>query len=157
MTRVNEEARGKHVAESTAAQTLAEGAGAQTEEEPGEPSEYTTETSAEPEARPSARRPVVTGSALGTGRRKEAIARVRVTPGTGVIRTRAIASLRRPVPSALPVTTGRRAAGRASASEDDSVVYSETCSSAPSPGFASTSSASVCVDSATVLSSCFLI
>jgi len=71
------------VAESTAAQTLAEGAGAQTEEEPGEPSEYTTETSAEPEARPSARRPVVTGSALGTGRRKEAIARVRITPGTG--------------------------------------------------------------------------
>src|SRR5690349_17134158 len=78
-------------------------------------------------------------------------------PVPGVIRTRAIASLRRPVPSALPVTTGRRAAGRPSASGDVSVVYSETCASASSPGFASTSSAIVCVDSATVLSSCFLI
>jgi len=84
MTRANEETRGKHVAESTAAQTLAEGAGAQTEQDAGEQaSEYTTETSAEPDARPAARRPVVTGSALGTGRRKEAIARVRITPGTG--------------------------------------------------------------------------
>src|SRR5262249_59107214 len=51
----------------------------------------------------------------------------------------------------------RRAAGRASASGDVSVVYSETCSSASAPGCASTPSASVCVDSATVLSSCFLI
>jgi small subunit ribosomal protein S9 len=72
------------VAESTQAQTLAEGAGPQAQEEAGEHvSEYTTETSAEAEARPAARRPVVTGSALGTGRRKEAIARVRITPGTG--------------------------------------------------------------------------
>ena len=72
------------MAESTAAQTLAEGAGAQTEQDAGEQaSEYTTETSAEPDARPAARRPVVTGSALGTGRRKEAIARVRITPGSG--------------------------------------------------------------------------
>jgi len=36
MTRANEEARGKYVAESTAAQTLAEGADAQTEEGAGE-------------------------------------------------------------------------------------------------------------------------
>jgi small subunit ribosomal protein S9 len=84
MTRANEEARGKYVAESTAAQTLAEGADAQTAEDAGEQaSEYTTETSEEAEARPAARRPVVTGSALGTGRRKEAIARVRIAPGTG--------------------------------------------------------------------------
>ena len=72
------------MAESTAAQTLAEGADAQTEEGAGEQvSEYTTETSEDAEARPAARRPVVTGSALGTGRRKEAIARVRILPGTG--------------------------------------------------------------------------
>ena len=72
------------MAESTAAQTLAEGADAQTEEGAGEQvSEYTTEMSEDAEARPAARRPVVTGSALGTGRRKEAIARVRIAPGTG--------------------------------------------------------------------------
>jgi len=70
------------VAEST--QTLAENNGAQPGKDAEEHvSEYTTETSAEAEARRSARRPVVTGSALGTGRRKEAIARVRITPGTG--------------------------------------------------------------------------
>ena len=70
------------MAEST--QTLAEDIDAQPEQDAGEHvSEYTTETSAEAEARPAARRPVVTGSALGTGRRKEAIARVRITPGTG--------------------------------------------------------------------------
>ena len=34
-------------------------------------------------ARAAARRPVVTGHAAGTGRRKEAIARVRIAPGTG--------------------------------------------------------------------------
>jgi small subunit ribosomal protein S9 len=33
--------------------------------------------------RPAQRRPVVTGSAHGLGRRKEAIARVRIMPGTG--------------------------------------------------------------------------
>jgi small subunit ribosomal protein S9 len=72
------------VAEPTSAQTLDEGADAQTEDETGEHvSEYTTESAAESEARPAARRPVVTGSALGTGRRKEAIARVRIAPGTG--------------------------------------------------------------------------
>jgi small subunit ribosomal protein S9 len=45
-------------------------------------SEYTTQTSDAP-AKSAARKPVVTGNALGTGRRKEAIARVRIAPGTG--------------------------------------------------------------------------
>jgi small subunit ribosomal protein S9 len=72
------------VAEPTSAQTLTESADAQTEDQTGEHvSEYTTESAADAEARPPARRPVVTGSALGTGRRKEAIARVRIAPGTG--------------------------------------------------------------------------
>jgi len=72
------------VAEPTDVQTLTEGADPLTGEDAGEHvSEYTTETSADAEGRPAARRPVVTGSALGTGRRKEAIARVRITPGTG--------------------------------------------------------------------------
>src|SRR5215472_11142371 len=54
------------------------------EEESGEHmSEYTTETAPEPAVRRGAARPVVTGTALGTGRRKEAIARVRIAPGTG--------------------------------------------------------------------------
>ena len=70
------------MAEST--QTIADDVDAK----PGEDaeahvSEYTTETSPEAEGRSAARRPVVTGSALGTGRRKEAIARVRIAPGTG--------------------------------------------------------------------------
>jgi len=47
------------------------------------PSEYTTESSQEAPARTVQRRPVVTGNAAGTGRRKEAIARVRIQPGTG--------------------------------------------------------------------------
>jgi small subunit ribosomal protein S9 len=47
------------------------------------PSEYTTETSQDAPARAAARRPVVTGNAGGTGRRKEAIARVRILPGSG--------------------------------------------------------------------------
>jgi small subunit ribosomal protein S9 len=47
------------------------------------PSEYTTETAQDSPARPVVRRPVVTGNAGGTGRRKEAIARVRILPGTG--------------------------------------------------------------------------
>jgi small subunit ribosomal protein S9 len=45
------------------------------------PSEYTTQTSDAPAK--AARKPVVTGNALGTGRRKEAIARVRISPGSG--------------------------------------------------------------------------
>jgi len=49
------------------------------------PSEYTT-TTGDSHGRAGAaatRKPVVTGNALGTGRRKEAIARVRISPGTG--------------------------------------------------------------------------
>ena len=46
------------------------------------PSEYTTESS-EAAAPRAARRPVITGHANGLGRRKEAIARVRIVPGTG--------------------------------------------------------------------------
>jgi small subunit ribosomal protein S9 len=47
-------------------------------------SQYTTETGETGAAvKQAARRPVVTGHALGTGRRKEAVARVRVMPGTG--------------------------------------------------------------------------
>jgi small subunit ribosomal protein S9 len=47
------------------------------------PSEYTTETADATPAGRAARRPVVTGHASGTGRRKEAVARVRIVPGTG--------------------------------------------------------------------------
>ena len=47
------------------------------------PSEYTTESAQDPSARAVARRPVVTGNAGGTGRRKEAIARGRILPGSG--------------------------------------------------------------------------
>ena len=46
------------------------------------PSEYTSETPADA-AGPPVRRPVTTGQSAGTGRRKEAIARVRIVPGTG--------------------------------------------------------------------------
>ena len=46
---------------------------------PDAPSEYTTETAQDAPARAAARRPVVTGNAGATGRRKEAIARVRIT------------------------------------------------------------------------------
>jgi small subunit ribosomal protein S9 len=44
-------------------------------------SEYTTQTSDAP--RQAARKPVVTGRAISTGRRKAAIARVRILPGSG--------------------------------------------------------------------------
>jgi len=72
------------VAESTGTQALAEDAGVETAETAAEHvSEYTTETTADAEARQAARKPVVTGSALATGRRKEAIARVRIAPGSG--------------------------------------------------------------------------
>jgi small subunit ribosomal protein S9 len=50
---------------------------------PDTPSEYTTESSQDAPARAAVRRPVVTGNGAGTGRRKEAIARVRILPGTG--------------------------------------------------------------------------
>jgi small subunit ribosomal protein S9 len=72
------------VAESTGTQALAEDAGVETAETAAaHVSEYTTETTADGEARQAARKPVVTGSALATGRRKEAIARVRIAPGSG--------------------------------------------------------------------------
>ena len=72
------------MAESTGTQALAEDAGVETAETAAEHvSEYTTETTADAEARQAARKPVVTGSALATGRRKEAIARVRIAPGSG--------------------------------------------------------------------------
>jgi small subunit ribosomal protein S9 len=70
------------VAEPTDTTDVAEDA----ESQDGELTEYTTETGDSPEAapgRPAARKPVVTGNAMGTGRRKEAIARVRIAPGTG--------------------------------------------------------------------------
>jgi len=47
------------------------------------PSEYTSETPADAPGQGTARRPVTTGQSAGTGRRKEAIARVRIVPGTG--------------------------------------------------------------------------
>ena len=75
------------MAESTAAQAPAARADAAPGETAGEHvSQYTTETgdaTAAGPARPAARKPVVTGNALGTGRRKQAIARVRIQPGTG--------------------------------------------------------------------------
>jgi small subunit ribosomal protein S9 len=46
-------------------------------------SEYTTESAPESGTRPSGGRQILTGAASGTGRRKEAIARVRIAPGTG--------------------------------------------------------------------------
>jgi small subunit ribosomal protein S9 len=69
------------VAESTGVEEPIEGA----EYDPyadDVPSEYTTET---PEATEEhlAAQPVATGPAAGTGRRKQAIARVRIVPGTG--------------------------------------------------------------------------
>jgi len=70
------------VAESTGTQALAEEAELTAAGDAEESvSEYTTETA--PEAESHAPRPVVTGTAVGTGRRKEAIARVRIVPGTG--------------------------------------------------------------------------
>src|SRR5262249_16917641 len=70
------------VAEPTSTQATAEAEGVQPEEDEPAPSEYTTETTGEAGGRAAAR-PVVTGKATGTGRRKEAIARVRIAPGTG--------------------------------------------------------------------------
>jgi small subunit ribosomal protein S9 len=68
------------VAEST--ETLDAGAVADTDGAEEHVSEYTTQTS-DAQAKPAARKPVVTGRAISTGRRKEAIARVRIQPGTG--------------------------------------------------------------------------
>ena len=74
--------------EPAGSQTLAEDESAEEdfaddEFSEGVPSEYTTESAQDAPARAVARRPVVTGNAAGTGRRKEAIARVRILPGTG--------------------------------------------------------------------------
>src|SRR3984957_21239537 len=72
------------------------------------------------------------------------------------MRTLAIASLRRAVPAAFPVTTGRRvAAARAGPSCADSVVYSDGTSAPYSSSASSTSSSTLGVvtpvGSATVL------
>ncbi len=48
-----------------------------------EPPRSTPPSPPRPPRRGAARRPVVTGHANGTGRRKEAVARVRIVPGTG--------------------------------------------------------------------------
>jgi small subunit ribosomal protein S9 len=84
--------RNNNVAEPTGVEAPAEdGAYFNTESAPvaeqeidaeNAPSEYTTESS-DAAAQRAGRRPVVTGSANGLGRRKEAIARVRIVPGTG--------------------------------------------------------------------------
>ena len=60
-------------------ETPAEGADLDSYEDA--PSEYTTESTASADA--PVRKPVTTGNSYGTGRRKEAIARVRIVPGTG--------------------------------------------------------------------------
>ena len=71
------------VAEPTSTQAIAGDEGPQPEQvAEAAPSEYTTESTSEA-GRRAAARPVVTGKAMGTGRRKEAIARVRIAPGTG--------------------------------------------------------------------------
>jgi small subunit ribosomal protein S9 len=73
------------VAEPTSVETPVDDAGAEGTDlgEFGEnvPSEYTSETPGD--APGQVRRPVATGPSAGTGRRKEAIARVRIVPGTG--------------------------------------------------------------------------
>jgi small subunit ribosomal protein S9 len=66
------------VAEPTT--TLSESAPEETEEHV---SEYTTESAAPQESGEATRREVPVGRAGGTGRRKEAIARVRITAGSG--------------------------------------------------------------------------
>jgi len=72
------------VAEPTGVETPVEDAGVEdAESAAGYPAEYTTESAPDPVARETARKPVLTGHATGTGRRKEAIARVRIVPGSG--------------------------------------------------------------------------
>ncbi|GAA4581027.1 30S ribosomal protein S9 [Planotetraspora phitsanulokensis] len=68
------------MAEPTGTETLVEG---ELEDFSAEefPSEYTTEST--PQSDAPVRKPVTTGNSYGTGRRKEAIARVRIVPGTG--------------------------------------------------------------------------
>jgi small subunit ribosomal protein S9 len=71
------------VAESTDVSAPGVEAGEIAEEHLSEYSTQTPDPAASSPARSAARRPVVTGNAMGTGRRKEAIARVRIQPGTG--------------------------------------------------------------------------
>ena len=68
------------MAEPTTAVVDGETAADETEEHV---SEYTTESAAEGAARQPGQRQILTGRGAGTGRRKEAIARVRITAGTG--------------------------------------------------------------------------
>jgi small subunit ribosomal protein S9 len=82
--------RKSNVAEPTGVETTADDAAYPNEpladenyEAEDAPSEYTTESSEAAAGPRTARRPVITGHAAGTGRRKEAIARVRIVPGTG--------------------------------------------------------------------------
>jgi len=68
------------VAEPTGVATPVEG-DLDTEYSPEDyPSEYTTES---PVSADAAQRSITTGNSYGTGRRKEAVARVRIVPGTG--------------------------------------------------------------------------
>jgi small subunit ribosomal protein S9 len=83
--------RKSNVAEPTGVETPADDAAYFTEEYTAEvpfdaeagPSEYTTESAEAAGPRAATRRPIVTGHANGLGRRKEAVARVRIVPGTG--------------------------------------------------------------------------
>jgi small subunit ribosomal protein S9 len=70
------------VAEPTTAVVPDEAVGAEDETE-DYASEYTTESAPDAGTRGTGRRQVQSGNAGGTGRRKEAIARVRIAPGTG--------------------------------------------------------------------------
>ncbi|MFI0417687.1 30S ribosomal protein S9 [Spongiactinospora sp. 9N601] len=68
------------MAEPTGVETPVEG---ELEELSGEdfPTEYTSESA--PAGDAPVRKPITTGNSYGTGRRKEAVARVRIVPGTG--------------------------------------------------------------------------
>ncbi|PZG56278.1 30S ribosomal protein S9 [Spongiactinospora gelatinilytica] len=68
------------MAEPTGVETPVEG---ELEELSGEdfPTEYTSESV--PAGDAPVRKPITTGNSYGTGRRKEAVARVRIVPGTG--------------------------------------------------------------------------
>jgi small subunit ribosomal protein S9 len=77
------------VAEPTDAPKAPAGAGAGTDDAVETLSEYTTQTGdshGRPAPAAAARKPVITGNAMGLGRRKEAIARVRIAPGSGQYR-----------------------------------------------------------------------
>jgi small subunit ribosomal protein S9 len=70
------------VAEPTGVETPIEGELDIADHSPEEfPSEYTSESA--PSSDVPARKPITTGNSYGTGRRKEAIARVRIMPGNG--------------------------------------------------------------------------